>query len=121
MSDERRNHPRALVNVHVTYTILNSLDATPYEYGETVTENISEGGLCMLIRDTLEENRLLYINIEIPSRNQSLLMLGKTVSVHENVEDGAHRVRIKFVGMLPRGMKEMIESLQAEQESRQAE
>ena len=112
MTEDKRKHVRALAHVKVTYTILNSVDATPYEFGETVTENISEGGLCMLIQEQLLENRLLYVNIEITTKNQSLLMLGKTVAVERDLETGSNRVRVKFVGMLPRGMKDMISSLQ---------
>ena len=108
---EKRRFPRAIAKIKVTYTILNSVDATPYEFGETVTEDISEGGLCMLIKEQLLEDRLLYVNIQFATQKENLLMLGKTVSVERDTETGRNRARIKFVGMLPRGFGKLIASL----------
>ena len=111
--EDRRKHRRIAAAVKVTYTILCDANATPCEYGNTVTEDISEGGLCMLIHENINEGQLVYVNIQIPTHEAALLMLAKTVHVSQDPESGMNRVSMKFVGMLPVGLSSIMEQIEA--------
>jgi c-di-GMP-binding flagellar brake protein YcgR len=110
--EDRRRHRRIAAAVKVTYTILSDANATPCEYGNTVTEDISEGGLCMLIHEDITEGRLVYVNIQIPTHESSLLMLAKTVRVTPDAESKMNRSCMKFVGMLPVGLRSLMEEIE---------
>jgi len=111
--EDRRKYRRIAAAVKVTYTILSDASATPCEYGDTVTEDISEGGLCMLIHENVKEGQLVYVNIQVPTHEASLLMLAKTVHVDPDAETGRNRVCMKFVGMLPVGLRSIMEQIEA--------
>ena len=110
--EDRRRHRRIAASVKVTYTILADASATPCEYGDTVTEDISEGGLCMLIHENIKAGQLVYTNIQIPTHESTLLMLAKTVQVLPDEKSGMNRVCMKFVGMLPVGLRSIMERIE---------
>lgn len=105
---ERRRHSRLAASVRISYSIIDSINATPYEYANTLTEDISESGLRMLIDDTIDEGQLIYLSIIVPEFGHNVLLLGKTVHISKDPETQRNRVRIKFVGQLPEGMKDVI-------------
>ena len=98
---KQRAFPRYPLEFKVSYTLLSSMDATPFEYGETITQDISQSGACLLTKEKVQVPILIQLNIQIPSRKYGIIVLGKTVwcSLDEQIKQ--YRVGVKFVGLLP--------------------
>jgi c-di-GMP-binding flagellar brake protein YcgR len=60
---EKRTHPRKTLVTRVTYRVLMN------SKGETLTQNISEGGLCLILNRELSPGVTLELKIEMPGKD----------------------------------------------------
>ncbi len=108
---DRRRHERYTCNLKMTYTILSSVDTTPFEYGVAHSKDLSESGVCIYTEHGIEVPILMQLNINLPMRPFHLLILAKAMRTHMDDETGLHEVGLKFVGILPPEFKRLVTEL----------
>ncbi len=108
---EKRRYERFLKEVHVSYTVLSKVDSTPFEFGNSVTLNISRTGLSLLLTQPMPVPVLLQLQLRLPNRPYGLFVLGKTVYCTPMEEINMYRVGIKFVGILPPELEMVLEDV----------
>ena len=107
-----RRYERFLETVKVSYTILSSVDSTPFEFGEAQTLDISRGGLALLLREKVAVPGLLQLQLRFPQRPYGMFVLGKTVYCTPVENVGKFRTGIKFVGLLPEDLEAVLNEAQ---------
>ena len=60
---EKRTHTRKTLVTKVTYKVLM------HSKGETLTQNISEGGLCLILNRELSPGATLELKIDMPGKD----------------------------------------------------
>jgi c-di-GMP-binding flagellar brake protein YcgR len=105
---ELRRYQRFLKEIKVSYTVLSKVDSTPFEFGDAVTVDISCTGVALLMDEPISVPVLLQLQLRIPSRPYGLFVLGKTVYCTAIEEIGMYRVGIKFVGILPPDLENIL-------------
>jgi len=108
---DRRRHERYNCNLKMTYTILSSVDTTPFEYGVAHSKDLSESGVCIFTEHGIEVPILMQLNINLPMRPFHLLILAKAMRTHLDDDTGLHEVGLKFVGILPPEFKRLVTEL----------
>ncbi|MCX8038223.1 MAG: PilZ domain-containing protein [Candidatus Sumerlaeia bacterium] len=108
---EKRRYERFLKEVHVSYTVLSKVENTPFEFGNSVTLNISRTGLLLLLPEPMPVPVLLQLQLRLPNRPFGLFVLGKTVYCSRMEEINMYRVGIKFVGILPPELESVLEDV----------
>jgi hypothetical protein len=96
----------------VTYTVLSKVDSTPFEFGDSMTLDISRTGLALLLDEPIPVPILLQLQLRVPTRPYGLFVLGKSVYCTPVEEIGMYRVGIKFVGILPPDLEQVLEEVQ---------
>ena len=107
--EEKRAYPRFLRKLKVSYTLLSSMDATPFEFGETISRDISQSGICLLTNEQVQVPILIQMNVQIPTRKYGIIVLGKTAWCNFDTSCNKYRVGVKFVGLLPPDLDYIIE------------
>jgi hypothetical protein len=115
---DKRRYQRFLREVKVSYTILSKVDSTPFEFGDSVTLDISRSGLALLLDEPVPVPILLQLQLRVPSRAYGLFVLGKAVYCAPVEEIGMYRVGIKFVGILPPDLETVLEEVQGRSAAR---
>jgi len=97
---ERRRFIRLNSAISVNY---KKLDSAAQEE-EIFSRNISEGGICLIVGDRLNEGDLLKLNISIPRHRTIINVNGRVVWIREipvAAESGkkTFRAGIEFVGI----------------------
>jgi len=108
---EKRRHERYACKLKMTYTILSSVDSTPFEYGVAHSKDLSEAGVCIFTEHAIEVPILMQLNISLPMRPFHLLILAKAVRCKQCDDPGLHEVGLKFVGILPPEFKRIVSEL----------
>ena len=108
---EKRRHERNLCNLKMTYTILSSVDSTPFEYGVAHSKDLSESGVCVVTEHKIDVPILMQLNINLPMRPFHLLILAKALRSRHLEETGLYEVGLKFVGILPPEFKKLVSEL----------
>lgn len=111
---DKRRYERFLRDLKVSYTVLSKVDSTPFEFGNSVTRDISRTGLALQVDEPIPVPILLQLQICVPSRPYGLFVLGKSVYCSPEEEHGMYRVGIKFVGMLPPDLEHVLEEVRGE-------
>jgi len=112
---EKRRYQRFVKEVKISYTVLSKVDSTPFEFGDSLTLDISRSGLSLLMDEPIPVPVLLQLQLRIPTRPYGLFVLGKTVYCTSLEEIGMYRVGIKFVGILPPELEVVLEEVQGTQ------
>ena len=107
--EEKRVYPRFLRELKVSYTLLSSMDATPFEFGETISRDISQSGICLLTNEKVQVPILIQMNIQIPTRKYGIIVLGKTAWCEFDASCSKYRIGVKFVGLLPPDLNHIID------------
>jgi type IV pilus assembly protein PilZ len=92
-SAERREHPRAPIELKVEYRRLNTFFA---DY----TKNISRGGTFIKTRKPLDVGTEFLFKLQIPTLEEPIVLKGKVqwiVSTDEETEDSPPGMGIKFI------------------------
>ena len=109
--DERREFERYMQLLKVSYSILAGEAATPYEFGECITLDISRKGVKLRLAQQLKTPSLVQLYIRVPNRSYGIFVLGKVLYCRplkvEDSEDG-WEAGIKFVGLLPPDLDQFI-------------
>lgn len=93
---ERRKFARLNKHVKVYYTILSTeVEKTYHEEIETVTQNISAGGVCFETKESLSSGALLKMEIELPRRKELIQSLGKVIW-QQKKEEQKHETGVAF-------------------------
>ena len=109
---DQRRFKRFLRDLKVTYTVLSKVDSTPFEFGDSVTLDISRTGLALLLDEPIPVPILLQLQLRVPTRPYGLFVLGKSVYCSPVEEIGMYRVGIKFVGILPPDLEQVLDEVQ---------
>jgi len=109
---EKRRFKRFLRDLKVTYTVLSKVDSTPFEFGNSVTIDISRTGVSLLVDEPLPVPILLQLQLSVPTRPYGLFILGKTVYCSPSEDTGMYRVGIKFVGILPPDLEKILREVE---------
>ena len=80
--DEKRMHTRKTLVAKVTYRILMR------SKGETLTQNISEGGLCLILNRELAPGAILEVNIDMPGKDPKSIEIFAEVVWQKKTEMG---------------------------------
>lgn len=107
----KRRYDRFLKDLKVSYTVLSKVDSTPFEFGDSVTCDISRTGLALQVDEPIPVPILLQLQICVPSRPYGLFVLGKSVYCSPVEESGRYRVGIKFVGLLPPDLESVLDEV----------
>ena len=109
---EKRRHERYSCNLKMTYTILSSNEATPFEYGVAHSRNLSESGVAIFTEHEIQVPILMQLNINLPMRPFHLLILGKALRcIDAKDQPGLYEIGVKFVGILPPEFKALVGQL----------
>ena len=108
-NDERRTFPRTEYKLKVAYTILSHVDATPYEFGETITKDISRSGVRLLLQEPIKVPQLVQLRISIPKHSHDIFILSKTVHCELIESEHIWEAGFKFVGLLPPNLEQFLE------------
>ena len=108
---DKRRYQRFLKELKVTYTILSKVDSTPFEFGESVTLDISRAGLALLLSEPIPVPILLQLQLCVPSRPYGLFVLGKSVYCTPLGGIDMYRIGIKFVGILPPDLEQVLDEV----------
>ena len=95
----------------MTYTILSSIDSTPFEYGVAHSKDLSEAGVSIFTEHNIKVPILMQLNINLPMRPFHLLILAKALRSKKMVDSDLHEVGLKFVGILPPEFKRLVSEL----------
>jgi len=109
---DKRRAQRVVSELKVSYTIIAKVDSTPFEFGNSMMCDISRAGLAMLVDMPVPVPMLLQMQLSIPTRPSGLFVLGKSVYCVPVEELGMYRVGVKFVGILPSDLEEIIREFQ---------
>jgi len=78
---QRREFFRFEVNLPVNYRVIESVNMkSNHEYMETVTRDLSGGGLCMRLKEPVEINKYLECELNLPDK---IKFIGKVVRLTE--------------------------------------
>ncbi len=110
---EKRRYRRFLKELKISYTVLSKVDSTPFEFGNSITVDISRSGLSFLLDEALPVPILLQIQLRMPSRPYGIFVLGKTAHCKALEDIGMYRIGIKFVGILPPELETALNEVQA--------
>ena len=105
---EKRQGERVVKDLKISYTLIASVEVTPFEFGDSVMTDISRAGLAMLAESPIPVGMLLQMRLLVPSTNLSLFVLGRTVYCRAMEKIGKYRVGIRFVGLLPQDLEEVL-------------
>lgn len=108
---DRRRHERYSCNLKMTYTVLSSVDTTPFEYGVAHSKDLSESGVCIYTEHSIDVPILMQLNINLPMRPFHMLILAKAMRIEMDEETGLHEAGLKFVGILPPEFKRLVSEL----------
>ena len=73
---ERRRFPRLITSADVEYTIL---EKKALQEKDTVSKNISAGGICLIVYEKIELGSLLDLKIRLEDINYVALVKGRVV------------------------------------------
>ena len=73
---ERRRFPRLITSADVEYTIL---EKKPLQEKDTVSKNISAGGICLIVYEKIEPGSILDLKIRLEDINYVALVKGRVV------------------------------------------
>ena len=73
---ERRRFPRLNVSVDIEYSILKK---ESLHGNESITKNISAGGICLIVYEDVKVGSLLDLKINISEINYSINVKGKVI------------------------------------------
>ena len=110
-SPNRRRHERYSCNLRMTYTILSSVDSTPFEYGIAHSKDLSEAGVCIYTEHNIKVPILMQLNVNLPMRPFHLLILAKALRSKKMSDSDLYEVGLKFVGILPPEFKRLVSEL----------
>ena len=79
---EKRTHTRKTLVTKVTYTVLM------HSKGETLTQNISEGGLCLILNRELSPGATLELKIDMPDKDAKPIEIFAEVVWQKKTEMG---------------------------------
>ena len=109
MQGESRGYVRFIRDLKVSYAVLSGVGATPLDYGDAETVNISRSGVRIKLDEVLPKQVLVQLHIEVPSRAFGIFVLGKVVSCRPAVERPPdYEAGVKFVGLLPPDLEQII-------------
>jgi hypothetical protein len=111
MAENKRRYERFLRELKVSYTILSKVDSTPFEFGDSITADISRSGLALLMEERIPVPILMQLQLRIPSRPYGLFVLGKSVYCSPVEDVDMYRVGIKFVGILPPDLENALDEV----------
>ncbi len=78
------------------------------EYKEAYALDISDGGMRAVATQSRQAPALMQIQVELPERPYRHLVLAKLLHCRESKEPGLHEMRLKFIGLLPKGLKNLV-------------
>jgi len=113
---DKRRYQRFLKELQLSYTILSKVDSTPFEFGDAVTLDISRAGLSLLLSEPIPVPILLQLQLRVPSRPYGLFVLGKSVYCMPAEDSDMYRVGIKFVGILPPDLEQVLNEVRGLEE-----
>jgi len=90
---ERRKFVRLNVELEVEYRILESLK----DFKITQTEDVSEGGIRIMLPEKIEPRTHLEIAIKIPNESKPVFAIGRVVWTKSDVFGGVHMTGIQLV------------------------
>ncbi|MHC4473634.1 MAG: PilZ domain-containing protein [Planctomycetota bacterium] len=93
-SSEKRKFPRLKESCAIRFKQIDS-DAFPIEGTETLTVNISGGGICFATDSPVENGMLLAIELTLPEFQSPVVSLGRTVWCDQR-DDGKYEVGMEF-------------------------
>ncbi len=111
---DKRRHKRYACNLKMTYTILSSVDSTPFEYGVAHSKDLSEAGVCIYTEHHVDVPILMQLNINLPMRPFHILLLAKALRCKQASDSSLYEVGLKFVGILPPEFKRLVVELAPE-------
>ncbi len=79
---EKRTHARETLVTKVTYRVL------AHSKGETLTQNISEGGLCLILNRELSPGATLGLKIDMPGKTANSVEIFAEVVWQKRTEMG---------------------------------
>ena len=103
MIQDKRKRDRLLHRLKINYTVLSEHDNEPRRSGFGHSVNISPSGVCLITTPSISGSKLLHLNIQLPVKPFSLLILGKPVWCAQvpDSDGNSHRVGIRFLGLFP--------------------
>ena len=90
---EKREFIRLDVNLEVDYRILESLK----QFKGVQTENVSEGGIRIMLPEKLEPRTHIELVIKIPNESEPVLAIGRIIWTKPDVWGGVHMTGIQLV------------------------
>jgi hypothetical protein len=115
-SVDKRRYERLPRDLQLSYTIIAKVDSTPFEFGNSVMSDISRSGLAMLVDMPIPVPMLLQLQLRVPNRPTSTFVLGKSIYCVPVEEVGMYRVGIRFVGILPSDMEDILDELRGSED-----
>lgn len=103
MADNQRQLPRLPLDVRVNY------DFNAFAH----SKDISEGGICLITEEALEEGKMLNLVFHLPRRNRPIESIGKVVWIREATEH-LYENGISFWEIVERERLEIKEYLEHE-------
>lgn len=85
MQDNRRQHPRVDLDVHVNCDRHYSAQST----------DVSEGGMCLVFEEEMETGRMLDLRFSLPGNSRQIHVFGK-VKWTRRTDDGRFATGVSF-------------------------
>ena len=115
MRDDKRQHRRIKADLHIKYSCLSQIDATPYISEEpSKVKDISQSGLAFVTKEKVPLKTMIQAKIEVPSTPFNIMIMGKVVRCEYVEELNQYVVAIKFIGHLYPELGEIIELFKSE-------
>ena len=108
---DKRLAKRIAKEINISYTTLARMEVEPYEFGNTITTDISSRGLSLVVDEPVEVPTLIQARIQVDSDPRGLIFLGRTVYCQPVDDTDVHRVGVKFIGILPADLRDLLDEI----------
>lgn len=117
----RREHQRHLLALETHLGLINPFDNSEGRPLPALMRDISRSGVSIIVRQMLPVPAMLKLVMQAGLQTQPVAVLAKSVSCMLTQIPGVYRAGIKFVGLLPESLTEIVMQTSADNSKRRAE
>ncbi len=104
----RRRHCRFSFNMETHCSLINPFDDSEGRPVAALMRDVSRSGLSMIVRQLLPVPSMIKLIIELPRQHTPIQILAKSISCTLTQIPGVFRLGVKFIGLLPQELEDLM-------------